>query len=630
VIRVSVPTKSFRPRLETLVVIAVLGLVAVVFLHVSATNPPGFYKDESAIAYNAYTLSTAGKDEYGARTPLFIRSFDDYKSPLYVYLLAGIFRVTGPSTVVARTFSAVLGLAAVFVLYALALAISRKRMFALAVTALAGLSPWLFENSRLVFEVALMPLVILLFLLILYRASAGTWRRRHSVSMGLLLTAIAYTYQAGRVLAPLFAIGLVLCWFRERRRELAVVWAVFLAAVAPIGVWSLIHPGDIQARYRTATYIHGGMSWWEISWQYLVHYAKNIDLWTWLVHGDANTRDHVPGTGSLFFIEVALALAGTAIVLLQRRSDPWWRFVLFGVLASPVAAAVTTNLSSLRMIALPIFLPLLALPTFDRLASVPRPRVRAAIAVAAIAVFAVEAVHWQVIYARNGPKRKTAFDGQVHSVVAAAFQRGGTVYASRAHGLYIDFLFDGAVAGRKPSSTVVLAPSGRPPAGALFLGVKGDCSQCPVLDKSGVYEMFRYKPAPAGVLRSSFQLTSPLLPVGSPLQFLVEVDNTGARPLDHVLLTINLPAAMRLAGPPYYQRGTGCTGSTTLICNIGFFPKKSFTLFRYGVTVTQGGPQTMSASLGSNELDLNPAGTGSAFTVDLSPPEYARSTPAPH
>ena len=73
-------------------------LIAIVFLHVDARNPPGFYRDESAIAYNAYTLSTSLKDEYGARLPLFIRSFGDYKSPLYVYLLAAVFRITGPST----------------------------------------------------------------------------------------------------------------------------------------------------------------------------------------------------------------------------------------------------------------------------------------------------------------------------------------------------------------------------------------------------------------------------------------------------------------------------------------------------------------------------------------------------
>ena len=52
---------------------------------------PGYHRDEAALSLNAYTLSTDLRDEDGARLPLFFRSFDDYKSPLYPYLLAGVF-----------------------------------------------------------------------------------------------------------------------------------------------------------------------------------------------------------------------------------------------------------------------------------------------------------------------------------------------------------------------------------------------------------------------------------------------------------------------------------------------------------------------------------------------------------
>jgi 4-amino-4-deoxy-L-arabinose transferase-like glycosyltransferase len=617
-----------RPRRQTLVVIGGLALIAVVFLSVSASNPPGFFRDESAIAYNAHTLATSGKDEYGARLPVFIRSFGDYKSPLYVYLLAGVFRVTGLSTGVARSFSAVLGLAAVLVLYALALAISRKPMLALAVAMIAGLSPWLFETTRLVFEVALMPLLIALLLLAVYRASAGPWRLRHSVSIGLLLAAIAYTYQAGRVLAPLFAIGLVLFWARARWRQLAATWAVFLAAVLPIGVWALIHPGTLEARYHATTYIHQGMSRWELVRQFLVHYAKNMNLWAWLAHGDANVVHHVQGAGSLFFVEVALALVGTAVVLLRRRSDPWWRFVLFGVLASPVAASATAEtLNSLRMIALPVFLPVLALPALELLAALPRPGPRTAIATAVTIVFAVEAVHWQVVFRRHGGARVSAFEAQAHSVVDAAFRHGGTVYAFRtAHGPYVDLLLYGTIAGRSRSSTVVL-DGPRPAAGALFVGSVGECPQCPALEERGAFGIYTYKPAPAGVLRTSFQLNSPLLPVGSPLQFLVEVDNHGAQLADHIVLTVKLPAGMALGAPPYHQLGLCRSDSSTIVCNLGYLPAKSSTLVRYVAQVTEGGPLTTTASLNSDKLTVNPAGTGSAFTVDLSPPAYAKSSP---
>jgi Domain of unknown function DUF11 len=630
----------FRLRPEKLVAIVVLVLIAVVFLRVSASNPPGFFQDESANSYNAYTLSTTGKDEYGARLPLFIRSFNDYKSPLYVYLLAGVYEVTGLSKTAARELSAVFGLAAILVLYALALAITRKQTLAIAFAAIVGLGPWLFENSRVAFDLSLLPFLLALFLLVVYRASSGVWRLRHSVTIGLLLALIAYSYQVGRVLAPLLAIGLVLCWFRQGWRRLGAVWAAFLAGIAPIGVWTLAHPGDLGARYHATTWLQAGMSPWEICRQFLVHYAKNMNLWAWAVRGGVDPEDHVQGAGSLFFVVVALALAGTGIVLLRRRSDPWWWFVLFGVLASPVAASfVYESLSDRRMIALPVFLPLLAIPALEWIASLPHPRARAAIAVAVIAAFAVEAVHWQIVYHRNGPGRLATFDAQAPSIVDDAFRHAGTVYAFRFdHPQYIDLLLYSALAGRSRSSTVILDSAERPPVGAVFIGRPAECPQCPRLATKDNFETYRYKPAPPGVVRTHFQLNSPLLPVGSPLQFLVEVDNTGSKPADHIVLTVRLPGSLRLGAPPYHQRGSCSihsngvwyepTGSTTITCNMGYFPKKSSTTIRYQVVVARGGPQTMTARISSDQLDVNPVGASSAFTVDLSPPAYARSSPA--
>src|ERR1044071_7637273 len=82
----------------------------------AATNPPGFFIDESSIAFNAHTISETGRDEHGESFPLYFRAFSDYKNPTYVYLLAAVFRVTGPSVAAARVLSAALGAAAALLL----------------------------------------------------------------------------------------------------------------------------------------------------------------------------------------------------------------------------------------------------------------------------------------------------------------------------------------------------------------------------------------------------------------------------------------------------------------------------------------------------------------------------------
>jgi Domain of unknown function DUF11 len=254
-----------------------------------------------------------------------------------------------------------------------------------------------------------------------------------------------------------------------------------------------------------------------------------------------------------------------------------------------------------------------------------------------IAAFAVEAVHWQIVYHRNGPGRLATFDAQAPSIVDDAFRHAGTVYAFRFdHPQYIDLLLYSALEGRSRSSAVILDSTERPPVGAVFIGRVDECPQCRQLAAKDNFVTYRYKPAAPGVLRTHFQLNSPLLPVGSPLQLLVEVDNNGSKPADHIVLTVKLPGSLRIAAPPYHQRGSCSThskgilyeptASTTITCNMGYFPRKSSTIIRYQVVVARGGPQTMTAKISSDQLDVNPVGTGSAFTVDLSPPSYARSS----
>src|SRR3712207_5072438 len=109
-------------------------------------NPPGFYIDESSIAYNALTVSESGRDEHGEAWPLYFRAFGDYKNPTYVYLLAAVFRVAGPGLNAARLLSAALGASAALLLGLLAWRLTRRAEAGAVVACSALLTPWLYES----------------------------------------------------------------------------------------------------------------------------------------------------------------------------------------------------------------------------------------------------------------------------------------------------------------------------------------------------------------------------------------------------------------------------------------------------------------------------------------------------
>jgi len=120
--------------------LAVVIAVSAFQLWISPSNPPGFFRDEAALAYNAYTIGHEGRDEYGARFPLYFASFLDYKSPIFVYSLAGVFLVTGADREVARGFAAVCMLAAILLLGWLAY--RRTQTASVAISTADGGSGW--------------------------------------------------------------------------------------------------------------------------------------------------------------------------------------------------------------------------------------------------------------------------------------------------------------------------------------------------------------------------------------------------------------------------------------------------------------------------------------------------------
>ena len=293
-------------------------------LWITPSNPPGYHRDEAALSYNAYSISTSLRDEDGGLLPLFFRSFGDYKSPVYPYLLAGVFRVTGPRAEVARGLSAVLVLAAVLLLGFLARRITGSTVIGLLVLVLAGFTPWLFELGRVALEVSAQPVLITLLLLALESAwRRNDWTIRGGLVVGSVLGLLLYSYTGNRLLAPLLAGALATFAARGRWRWLLAAWGSFAAFLVPLGVYALRHPGALTARYGATTITREGRSRLWIVLQAIANWFHDINPWHWATAGDPAPYVHNGGYGALYGAVVALAIVGSVIVLTRRRADVW-------------------------------------------------------------------------------------------------------------------------------------------------------------------------------------------------------------------------------------------------------------------------------------------------------------------
>jgi len=237
--------------------------------------------------------------------------------------------------------------------------------------------------------------------------------------------------------------------------------------------------------------------------------------------GDGHWPHHVEGSGgAILFATFILAVGGILLIIACRWRDPWWRFVLYGLVVSIVPGAITDwPFHQPRLMAYAVFLLVLTIPTLEWLLK-PNHRVRdttdttldaapgnAVVAnhglprglrmsILAVLLTAIVAqfVDFQIIFWREGPKREFAFDARYKDAYDAAVARSERpIYLEdgRWGPAYMDAFWYATVEGRPLSQFVRLPDGVKPPPGAIVLSSNSDCQNCEVIKKYLQYELYR-------------------------------------------------------------------------------------------------------------------------------------------
>ena len=480
--------------------VALAFAAAVLYLAGVPRNPPGFYIDESSIAYNAHTISQTGCDEHGAAWPLYFRAFGDYKNPTFVYLLAGLFYFTGPSILAARLLSAGIGILAALVLGVLAARVMRDPTVGLLTTISALLTPWLFETSRVVMEVALYPLVLGLFLLCLHRVSAKQrWSRIEVASLAIMLALLTYTYSIGRLLGPLLAAGLAFFWSGERWRSVVRTWCAYAVLLIPIVIFTDKNPGALTERFKIITYFtpQGGV--FETVLEFCSHYLSNLNVWRLLVSGDPNPDQvaHIFGTGHFLAATFVFSAAGVCVVLRKQARDAWWRFAFYGLAISVVPASLTNeHFHMLRLIALPVFLLVFAGTGIAWFLESGAAQVRRGTFILLLAFTVTQAAGFQWMFHRHleASRRVDLFDAKYRNTIFAPAVASPMrpIYLADALAIpgYIQAYWYATLARLDLSSFVRLPSDEPPPQGALIITTEENCPRCEIIAKLDPYTVY--------------------------------------------------------------------------------------------------------------------------------------------
>lgn len=494
-----------RSYLLSLLFVVTIAVGSGLYIFRCGTNPPGFFVDESSIAYNALTISQTGRDEFGNSWPIFFKAFGDYKNPVHVYLLALLFKISGPGILSARLLSAIAGAVAAALLGLLATWLARSELkptqasiVGILVMTTAFMTPWLFEISRVVLEVSLYPLVLVLFLFCVRHSSLKSrWGWIETLCLSVTLALLTYTYSIGRLLAPLLAFGLLLLATRERWPGLIRTWAIYLLTLIPLLSYQRRHAGALTDRFYLISNLKPGNSPWQNIWEFSKHYLGNIDPRRLFLNGDPNIYQvaHLYGKPLLLITTLFLLVIGIWRVLLKYRHDSWWRFVVYAAAVSIVPASLTVDyLHMLRLAALPVFLLVLTVPALIWL--VARKQLLSNVALGAFLILTlVQGFAFQISYHRSASSswRRRLFDAaEPEKIFNEISQRGfKPIYViDPANTPYIQIYWYGALHHFAQTDFVRLKDDETPPPGAFVISVNEGCVQKKPIAIVGAYTLY--------------------------------------------------------------------------------------------------------------------------------------------
>lgn len=236
-------------RIHALIALFIIIAIGTFFrFHNLTTVPPSLSHDETAIAYNAYSILKTGRDEYGVVHPLLFRSFDDYKLPGMVYASIPAVAVFGLTAMGARFTSAFLGTLTLLIFYLLVYELVHKpsngktiehekisQTYALVSTLFFAISPWHINFSRQLFESngALFFITLATYTLLKSRRNI-----RYLLMASILFGISVYFYYSVRLVIPFILLAYALIskkvLLEHKKFALAAV-CVFLFTIAPIG-----------------------------------------------------------------------------------------------------------------------------------------------------------------------------------------------------------------------------------------------------------------------------------------------------------------------------------------------------------------------------------------------------------
>ncbi|MFZ3301993.1 MAG: glycosyltransferase family 39 protein [Microgenomates group bacterium] len=296
--------------------------------------PASVYWDEASIGYNAYSVLTTGKDEWGETLPLHFRAFGEFKLPVYVYSVVISEAVLGVNAVAVRLPAVIFGLLSIVGLYFLVLELTKQKSIAMLSSFLFSITPWFFIFSRTGYEATA---GLSFFIWATYFLNRSVQVKKYLLFSTIFFIASAYSYNSFRILTPI-VLGLGLLYHSYKKQLVIVLLSGLMLIISAFPLYKLYKQDSGLSRLQAV-----GSS------AVISNYFKNFSPSYLFISGDTNLRSQIPNQSQLYLIDAVFLVLG--IIYIVRSKNPKLYLILGVLLLAPIPAAITKeNPHALRSI----------------------------------------------------------------------------------------------------------------------------------------------------------------------------------------------------------------------------------------------------------------------------------------
>ena len=355
------------------VVVLVLGLNLIIRVWGLEVSPTSINWDEASIGYNAYSILTTGKDEYGTYLPLSLRSFNDYKPALYAYLSIPFIKLMGLSQTSVRMVSVVAGTLSLIPLLLFINILLKKKWWSFLIWMFYCLDPLRLHFSRVSLETNLSMSFFSFgaWYLLKDKLANGYTASKNMILATILLALSAYSYHSARLAAPLLMLFVLIDPFKYLLNKNKIDWKfllnlkyilLFLILILPIfndfgsqkiltrftqeNIFNKFYPFTPRNMYKydlntflrvnPLYYLTGIIAGHTAAYFSPANYSINFYHWI------KNSVMYVPEFNMLGFWNSILLVPGIYILLKNFRNTNY-RLVFYWVAAALMPSAITWN-----------------------------------------------------------------------------------------------------------------------------------------------------------------------------------------------------------------------------------------------------------------------------------------------